>query len=265
MSKPAAVLTDVIAFPQIGHNKLEYIKRRIIEGHERATKGGAEWVEGSLQVAAALREGRDTVPANIAFSAWLKQNGLAFYSKEARGALIALAEDNALARVILTETPSRSYELIWRANKSRYRSPPKTPPKKRARVSGRAAIFRAMKLGDEVMAKIRGTSLDSAAEMDELIMLNRGAPEGDHTAIVKRIVEDAAAGKEVSAIAEGRKNSPGKASSRDLAASWQKRMVAAWKLAQPEQRVALLLRLSTELNHEHQEKLIEGIMSTWER
>lgn len=64
------------------------------------------------------------------------------------------------------------------------------------------AIHREMKLGEALMAKIRGTSLDSAAEMDELIMLNRGAPQGEMTPTVKQLVEDAAVGKEVSAIAE---------------------------------------------------------------
>jgi Protein of unknown function (DUF3102) len=74
------------------------------------------------------------------------------------------------------------------------------PPAKRMRNHTRARLYRALKLGDEVMAKIKGTSLDNAREMDELVFLNRGAPKGGHTEIVKRFVADAAAGKEVSAI-----------------------------------------------------------------
>ena len=58
-----------------------------------------------------------------------------------------------------------------------------------------------MKLGEEVMAKLKGTPLDKARELDELIVLNRGVPEGEHTDIVKQLVADAAAGKDVSAVA----------------------------------------------------------------
>jgi hypothetical protein len=62
--------------------------------------------------------------------------------------------------------------------------------------------IRASKLGDATIKKLRGTSLDSAAELDELVMLNRGAPEGEHTPLVKRLVTAAIAGECVSAIDE---------------------------------------------------------------
>jgi hypothetical protein len=47
-------------------------------------------------------------------------------------------------------------------------------------------MHRAAKLGDDVVAKLKGTTLDNAREMDALVMLNRGAPEGEHTETVKR-------------------------------------------------------------------------------
>ena len=65
----------------------------------------------------------------------------------------------------------------------------------------RPVILREMKLGEDVVAKIRGTSLDKARELDELIMLNRGAPQGKLTPVVAKLVADAAAGKNVSAVA----------------------------------------------------------------
>jgi hypothetical protein len=68
--------------------------------------------------------------------------------------------------------------------------------------------IRCSKLGEATITKLKGTSLDSAAELDELIMLNRGAPEGGHTARVKQLVEAAVAGKEVSAIAVSPKGEP---------------------------------------------------------
>jgi hypothetical protein len=64
----------------------------------------------------------------------------------------------------------------------------------------RATIYREGKLGEETVAKLDGTSLGSAREMDELVILNRAAPEGEHTEIVKQLVADAVAGKAVSAI-----------------------------------------------------------------
>jgi hypothetical protein len=73
-------------------------------------------------------------------------------------------------------------------------------PTKRPRNHTRANLYRSMKLGADAVEKLKGTSLDNAREMDELVFLNRGAPKGGHTEIVKRFVADAAAGKEVSAI-----------------------------------------------------------------
>ena len=58
-----------------------------------------------------------------------------------------------------------------------------------------------MKLGEDTIAKIKGTALDRADEMDALIKLNRGAAPGTLTKDVQQLVEDAAAGKNVGAIA----------------------------------------------------------------
>jgi hypothetical protein len=65
----------------------------------------------------------------------------------------------------------------------------------------RGRIHRTMKLGEAAMAKIEGTSLDTAGEQDELLRLNRGMAPGEHTAEVAKLIEDAHAGKDVSAIA----------------------------------------------------------------
>jgi ParB-like chromosome segregation protein Spo0J len=50
------------------------------------------------------------------------------------------------------------------------RKQPRRPPNR-----ARATIERTMKLGEDTMNKIKGTSLDNAREFDELIKLNRGA------------------------------------------------------------------------------------------
>jgi antitoxin (DNA-binding transcriptional repressor) of toxin-antitoxin stability system len=70
----------------------------------------------------------------------------------------------------------------------------------RTRNMGRLDIIRRKKLGEDTVEKLKGTSLDSAAEMDELVFLNRGAPEGEHTEPVEQLVAAAVMGKNVSAI-----------------------------------------------------------------
>jgi hypothetical protein len=64
----------------------------------------------------------------------------------------------------------------------------------------RPAIHREMKLGADTIAKLRGTTLDNAREQDELVVLNRGAAQGELTPVVAKLVADATAGKAVSAI-----------------------------------------------------------------
>jgi hypothetical protein len=71
-------------------------------------------------------------------------------------------------------------------------------PAKRTRDHSRARLHREMKLGSDTVAKIKGTSLDHADEMDELIKLKRSsklAPIAEH------MIERAAAGETMSAVA----------------------------------------------------------------
>jgi hypothetical protein len=72
-------------------------------------------------------------------------------------------------------------------------------------------IFREMKLGIDTVDKIRSTPLGKAREMDELIFLNRGAKPGELTPIVAKLVAEAEAGKDVSALTtRGARQSHGK-------------------------------------------------------
>jgi hypothetical protein len=60
-------------------------------------------------------------------------------------------------------------------------APDRTPSRKRRRMlPGHAMLHRRAKLGDELVDKIKGTSLGNAKEMNELVVLNRGAPAGGH-------------------------------------------------------------------------------------
>jgi hypothetical protein len=69
-------------------------------------------------------------------------------------------------------------------------------PSKRVR-----EINRKMKLGEDNIRKLPGTSLSSAKEQDELVVLNRGAPPGELTDEVRILIERAVAGEAVSALA----------------------------------------------------------------
>jgi hypothetical protein len=51
--------------------------------------------------------------------------------------------------------------------------------RRQPRNRARSQIYRAAKLGAEVVARLEGTSLDNARELDELVYLNRGASEGE--------------------------------------------------------------------------------------
>ena len=82
----------------------------------------------------------------------------------------------------------------------------KSPSSKRKRRDGAsiripscAEVARRTKLGHTTVNRLRGTSLGSAKEMDGLIELNLGAPDGEHTEVVKKLIADAMAGKKVSA------------------------------------------------------------------
>jgi hypothetical protein len=113
----------------IGDNRLEYLKGQIVAGRERTIAGGREFVEGTLQMAEALREAREKFDADADFGKWLADNGLDL-PKDDRAALIGMAGDIALARTILTESTSRSCRLIWSKERDRFRSVAK--PRQRA-------------------------------------------------------------------------------------------------------------------------------------
>jgi hypothetical protein len=240
----------------IGHNRLDYIERQIRHGFQRMNAGGAEWVEGALQTAEALREGRDAVPSDIGFGAWLKQKGLDTFPKNERTALINLASDIEIARTVLTETKSRSFRLIWQENRSRFPSSgkPRTSKPKRRYVRGRAKNFREMKLGAEAIARIKNTSLDSACEIDELVRMNRGTLPGEVklTAEVEDLISRAERGEDVSALARSKRQAR-----PELISAWSKRMTHPWQRATQEERFGLFAYILGKWTPEERDRLIQ--------
>lgn len=230
------------------HNRLDVIKRRIAAGHERASKGGVDWIEGTLEIAAAMHDAHANITSSVTFNGWLSENKVAFYNKNDRLALLHFATNLELSRKVLTETKSRCYDLIWRENRHLFSGNKKTNnrySKPRARYSKNAMIFRRMKLGDELVDALKGTTLDSAPELDELIILNRGAPHGELTEAVQHLTAEAIAGKQVSALGytadlgtlTRRKHLP------TLNEAWRKHMAFAWDRADKKQREMFVLHL----------------------
>lgn len=242
--------TNIVALP----DPLDRIKKRIRDGFERTKNGRQEWIEGTLDVAAALHEGRQKFSDHIRFGDWLKKNGIDFFNKNDRAALLRFAENADVARTVLTETTRMSLQMVWRDNKSRFPNVRKTTATttKRQRVTREMTMtLRVMKLGAETIAKIQGTSLDRADEMRELIMLNRGAAPGELTPIVRQLVDDAAAGKLVSARGETAARF-GIRAKDPLLAAWTKRMVYAWTIATHDERQKFIEWLMEQLGREPQ-------------
>jgi hypothetical protein len=110
----------------------------------------------------------------------------------------------------------------------------------------RAMLHRRAKLGDETVDKLKGTSLDSAKEFKELIVLNRGAAPGELTDVVKQLVEDAIAGKPVSARVRAAEIGPTRYIKQSLLKAWNKRMIFIWEMAPSDEQSRLVEYL---MNH----------------
>ena len=110
----------------------------------------------------------------------------------------------------------------------------------RAERSRHLEIYCEEMLGAANFEKIKGTSLDRADEKTALIALNYSAPQGELKPIVKELIDDAAAGGDVSAIEQTVRISVKKLSKRALA------RVAARKKARASQENADAARLPEE-------------------
>ena len=70
----------------------------------RAEASHLEWIEATLDLAAMLKEARDRFPSNADFAHWLVDNELDVLGHQDRAALINMAGDLVLARIVLQET-----------------------------------------------------------------------------------------------------------------------------------------------------------------
>src|SRR3954447_13973124 len=96
----------------------------------RVERSRFEWIEGTLELAVLLAEARLRFSADQEFSHWLVDAKLQDINYSDRAALIAMAADLQLARIVLQETRRSSWQLIWeREMKARFHSAMKPAPK----------------------------------------------------------------------------------------------------------------------------------------
>ena len=93
---------------------MNVLAERIRAALVRAEASHLEWIEATLDLAATLKEARDRFPSNADFAHWLIDNELDLLRHQERAALINMAADLALARVVLQETNRASWEWIYR-------------------------------------------------------------------------------------------------------------------------------------------------------
>jgi hypothetical protein len=213
-------------------DRLKNASAQIIEA-----KGGENWVDASIELIEAFREARDRHPNNISFPDWLTAKGINFFPAPERAALISFAKDLQITREVLAEAKSRSYRMIWEKYKNRYSNLIKPIMRKRRDYRPRERSYNhlTMKLGEGIVDSLKATSLGRAEELRELVILNRGAESGQLLPVVQKLIADAIAGKDVSAMAIGGKIKP-----PSLLTAWKTRMAFAWNSATYEEREKLI-------------------------
>jgi hypothetical protein len=92
---------------------LAVLADRIRSAHGRTERGRQEWIEGTLELAAALAEARARFTSDQKFSHWIVDATLEDISHQDRAALIRMAGDLAATRQVLEETQRNSWRLVW--------------------------------------------------------------------------------------------------------------------------------------------------------
>lgn len=144
---------------------LENIGARIDTAWRHVKESDANWVESSIDLMQALREGRERFKADQDFGKWL-DDGHDHWNKNDRAALIGMAGDLALAREVLTQTDRRSYDRIWREVKDRFPHTRKPPKAKTEPKPDKPPRMRGLQLDPEVAKKIAEEVLDDGLSQE---------------------------------------------------------------------------------------------------
>jgi hypothetical protein len=115
-----AVIEYLEARAKMDHNNivpmptsLNMLADRIRSAIARVEQSQIEWIEATLDLAVTLKEARDRFQSNQQFSIWLAENEIDLLGHQDRAALINMAGNATLTRLVLQETQRRSWRLIW--------------------------------------------------------------------------------------------------------------------------------------------------------
>lgn len=98
-------------------NDLNSLKTQWIEADKLCKNAIEQWVEGSIAKVRILSKMRDALPADQDFGKWVNEN-IPELNNDDRSALVGLGcYEEITLRNILTNTDSRSYQLIWRTQR----------------------------------------------------------------------------------------------------------------------------------------------------
>lgn len=140
----------------LNDERLSRLAQRIRSAYDRTQHGRSEWIEGTLELASALADGRGAFPADRQFSIWLAENDLDLLSANDRAALIKLAEEPSRLRDILIEQEIElAPDTIWRKYQHRFgkRSKPEVDGDLSQSASMPVAIEPEQPISPEVPAK----------------------------------------------------------------------------------------------------------------
>lgn len=241
MVTDTVVVVDMKSLPQIACS--------IRDGHERAKRGGHDWIEGSIEAAANLYAARVRFDSNSEFGKWLRSTGYASYCNgNDRAALIAMGSDPPVMRAAINATTSRSYRVIYQEFRDRFPKPGKTtvrrrerreptPGKRTKQSKSMSLIIRSQTLGLELYDKIKDTCLGERAELEALIELSRISKDE-----VETLIKSAEAGKAVSAIAvvAAKRNHPSITAEALIEAFKHGKLLRLWMRADVDTQNALI-------------------------
>jgi hypothetical protein len=92
---------------------LEKLAERYRAAFDRTKQGRAEWIKGTMELAAVVLEARKLMPSNAEFGNWLAKNGLDDIAPNDRSALLGFAKHPDEMRLILERTTRFSWQHIW--------------------------------------------------------------------------------------------------------------------------------------------------------
>ena len=118
---------------------LDVLAGRYRAAFDKIKAGREQWIEGTLELAAVIKEARRRLPADQDFSRWIERNDLRKINKDARGALLHFAADPIAARALLENTTRNSWEMIWRESKGKLPNRLRVPSAQNPRTS---SVFR---------------------------------------------------------------------------------------------------------------------------